>query len=189
MSEIKKDAEFLKTICIKQLTEHKILVKNLLNKIILLLQERAETHDNSKFEDPEFELFSSNTVLLNKIIYGTDEYKKILEYLKPALTHHYAVSRHHVEHHENGIQGMNLIDIIEMFVDWFCASKRASQHNMGSIQRSIDINQKRFNFSDDLRKIFENTIEILEEKEQNKKEAQEQVELARLKQKYEKGEK
>lgn len=165
MSEIKTDAEFLKTVCIKQLTTHKTLVKDLLNKMAVLLQERGETHDNSKFEEPEFKVFSSNIAILNKITYGTEEYQKVLEYLKPALIHHYAVSRHHVEHFENGIQGMNLIDIMEMFVDWFCASKRASQHQTGSIQRSIDINQKRFNYSDDLRKIFENTIEILEERD------------------------
>jgi hypothetical protein len=53
---------------------------------------------------------------------------------------------------------MNLIDLVEMLCDWYAASKR---HNDGDIMKSIEINQKRFGFSDDLRQILENTVKDL----------------------------
>jgi hypothetical protein len=54
---------------------------------------------------------------------------------------------------------MNLVDIMEMFVDWYCASKR---HADGNIRKSIDINKERYKFSDDLAQIFVNSIELLD---------------------------
>jgi hypothetical protein len=41
-----------------------------------------------------------------------------------------------------------------MFVDWMASTQR---HNDGNIDRSIDINQKRFGMSDQLTAIFRNT--------------------------------
>ena len=51
--------------------------------------------------------------------------------------------------------GMDLYDIIEMFCDWKAASKRNVD---GSISKSIEIGQKRFNMSGQLVKIFKNTV-------------------------------
>ena len=57
------------------------------------------------------------------------------------------------------ITHMNLIDIIEMILDWWSASKR---HTTGCIMKSIEINQARFGYSDQLKSIFINTIKTLE---------------------------
>jgi hypothetical protein len=51
--------------------------------------------------------------------------------------------------------GMNLIDLIEMLCDWKAATLR---HNTGDIYKSLDINQKRFGYSDELKHLFKNTI-------------------------------
>jgi hypothetical protein len=56
------------------------------------------------------------------------------------------------------ISQMNIIDVIEMFCDWRAATLR---HADGDINKSIDINQNRFNISDQLSEIFRNTVEIL----------------------------
>lgn len=56
-----------------------------------------------------------------------------------------------------GLNGMSLIDLIEMLCDWFAATQR---HNDGNILRSIELNQKRFNYSDELKQIFINTVGI-----------------------------
>ena len=53
---------------------------------------------------------------------------------------------------------MNLVDLIEMICDWKAASER---HADGDIYKSIEINQKRFGYSDELKQILKNTIEIL----------------------------
>jgi hypothetical protein len=55
---------------------------------------------------------------------------------------------------------MNLIDLIEMFCDWKAATQRHANGDMG---RSLNINQKRFSISDDIIKIFENTVRLLED--------------------------
>ena len=46
-------------ICVEKTMEHKLLVKKLLQKMIAILSDRAENHDNCKLEDPEFNLFSN----------------------------------------------------------------------------------------------------------------------------------
>jgi hypothetical protein len=61
---------------------------------------------------------------------------------------------HHPEHYSNGIQGMSLLDVIEMLCDWKAATMR---HADGDLSKSIEINQKRFGYSDELKSILINT--------------------------------
>ena len=96
------------------------------------------------------------TPKLKSSTYGSEEYKKFLEELKPALDNHYKENRHHPEHFENGIKGMTLVDLIEMLCDWCAAVER---HSDGNILKSIEINQKRFGYSDELKQILINTLE------------------------------
>lgn len=78
--------------------------------------------------------------------------------LKPALDHHYANNMHHPEAHENGIDGMTLYDIVEMFLDWRAAVER---HDDGDIMKSIEHNEKRFKINPQLSQIFRNTVKYL----------------------------
>ena len=78
--------------------------------------------------------------------------------MKPALDHHYAVNSHHPEFYADGIRGMSLLDITEMLCDWKAAALR---HADGNILKSIEINQKRFGYSDELKQILFNTVHAL----------------------------
>ena len=138
---------------------HKTTVAELMKDLSKLLKRRGKEHDDSKLEDMEFPYFAKHTHQLQGMTYGSDEYHECLKKLKPALDHHYANNRHHTEHFPEGIQGMNLIDLIEMFVDWYCASKR---HANGNIRHSIELNQKRYNISDELTAIFMNSIDLVD---------------------------
>ena len=120
---------------------------------------RANNHDNSKLKDPEKEIFDIYTPKLKDTTYGSEEYNTYLSEMKVALDHHYKHNRHHPEHFNSNISKMNLIDIIEMICDWLAATKR---HSNGNIYKSIEHNQKRFGYSDELKQIFINTIDILE---------------------------
>lgn len=115
---------------------------------------RAACHDNSKLEDPEKALFDKLTPKLSDSTYGSEQYKAFLEELKPALDHHYAHNSHHPEHYSDGVEGMDLFDLIEMFFDWKAASER---HKDGDIFRSIEINKDRFELSPQLVRILQNT--------------------------------
>ena len=62
---------------------------------------------------------------------------------------------HHPEHYENGIYGMDLIDLVEMICDWKAASLR---HADGNIMKSLEINKERFNIDEQLFQILVNTV-------------------------------
>jgi hypothetical protein len=95
---------------------------------------------------------------LKKLTYGSDGYKEALERLQIALKHHYKNNRHHPEYFENGIDDMNLFDIVELLFDWKAATER---HEDGDIYKSFEINEKRFNIPPGLIKMFKNTAEYL----------------------------
>jgi len=133
-------------------------VRNLLNTCIIDLMKRGELHDQTKLEHPEVQLFTEFTPKLANSTYGSKEYEGFKVSMSPALQHHYANNRHHPEHHKNGINDMNLLDIVEMLCDWKAASER---HNDGNIRKSIEINANRFNMSPQLTQIIENTADIL----------------------------
>jgi hypothetical protein len=151
--------------------------------------DRQEQHDQSRLQFPEVDIFDKFTPLLRGITYGSKEYKKIMEKMRPAITHHNQHNRHHPEYHAavyicnecdaefkekvstclccecchfhngpEGINGMTLIDLIEMLCDWKAAGLR---HADGDIFRSIEINKERFGISEQLTQILENTAEFL----------------------------
>lgn len=127
------------------------------------LTSRGVNHDAAKLNDPEIEPFTEYTPKLASTTYGSDEYKEYLNGLKPALDHHYATYRHHPEHFPDGVNEMNMIDIVEMFADWKAACER---HQDGNLLRSIDINAQRFNIDAQLKQIFVNTAKALDDIEQ-----------------------
>lgn len=123
------------------------------------LKERAIVHDQSKLWNPEKATFDRVTPLLAGLTYGSDEYTAMLAEMKPALDHHYAENSHHPQHYPNGINGMTLLDLVEMCCDWKAATMR---HDDGNFETSIQINRTRFEMTDQLAEIFENTRKELE---------------------------
>src|SRR5690625_3548256 len=133
-------------------------VSQLLTEASIELIRRANVHDNSKLESTEKELFDEFTTKFKDCTYGSEEYKEYLKKLKVALDHHYQNNSHHPEYHENGVNGMDLFDLIEMFMDWKAAGER---HADGNIYKSIEINKDRFKLSEQVVDIFTNTAKRL----------------------------
>jgi Family of unknown function (DUF5662) len=138
--------------------EHIQQVQKFISLVIGNLMDRAHIHDRSKLFSPEVEAFDEFTPQLAGLTYGSDEYRACLRQMKPAINHHNAANSHHPEHYPNGIQGMSLLDLTEMICDWKAATLR---HNDGNLIRSIEINQKRFGYTDELKQILLNTIHEL----------------------------
>lgn len=139
--------------------EHIGVVRDNLTLVVLELLMRASEHDASKLVDPERATFDEFTPRLRGSTFGSDEYKGFLAEMGEGLAHHYAHNRHHPEHHAEGISGMNLMDLTEMICDWMAATQR---HDNGDIRRSIEINQERFGYDDQLKQILHNTVDALE---------------------------
>jgi len=141
--------------CLAETRQHIQRVGHFLNKFVVELIHRAEVHDQSKLEEPELSGFAANTGKLEKVEFGSEEYRGLLTELKPTIGHHYSKNRHHPEHWKNGINDMTLIDLLEMLADWKAAGERNSN---GNIRKSIELNAAKFEMSPQLVKIFENTV-------------------------------
>ena len=146
---------------VKDLIQHKQWVAENMQVAANDLFQRAAIHDNSKFEPEEFELYDKAFPDLQKYAYGSPELIAVYEQLGPALQHHLKVNRHHPEYFENGINGMNLIDVLEMVCDWLAASNRSQT----GIAKGLEINKRRYGISDQLFEIIKNTVTDLTGKE------------------------
>lgn len=140
---------------------HIAKVSLMINDVVQDLECRANGHDLSKLESPEFEIFMEYTQKLKGSTYGSDEYKGFLTEMKVALDHHYENNRHHPEHFPNGIGDMNLLDLLEMLADWKAATMR---HDDGDIYKSLEYNKERFNIPEPLYKLLLNTIDDYNDK-------------------------
>jgi hypothetical protein len=123
------------------------------------LMDRAVLHDASKLLSPEKECFDAITPKLKESTYGSLEYIATMQEFRAGIDHHYVNNSHHPQFYEDGVNDFSLFDLIEMFLDWKAASER---HEDGDIMRSIQINRDRFNLSQQLVSILENTVKILE---------------------------
>lgn len=129
-------------------------VNTLILYFVTDLLKRATVHDQSKLEEPEKSTFDKITPLLRNTTYGSDEYRKIMRENIAGIKHHQKNNSHHPEFYAEGIDGMTLIDLIELFLDWKAASER---HADGDIYKSIEVNKERFKLSEQLCNIFKNT--------------------------------
>ena len=143
-------------------------VSDMIYIVVKELNLRAIKHDQSKLESPEKEELNKWVPKLKSSTYGSEKYNQFLKDLKPILDLHYKKNRHHPEHFKdvydadgtwNPLSGMNLIDLIEMFCDWKAATLR---HVDGNLDKSILINKKRFNISDQVVSIFQNSVDLFD---------------------------
>jgi len=145
-----------------QIRKHQARVKAIINVIIAELGIRAETHDASKLQEPEISKWREYIPTLSKFKYGTEEYKKASKDMGDVIGVHQKANRHHPEFYKDGIKGMSLVDLVELICDWKAASERT---NGGDIKQSVEDNQKRFGYSDDVKALLLNTIALIEGKQ------------------------
>lgn len=142
-----------------QTLEHIQHVRNLINLVVVELLHRGVIHDQSKLGDMERGMYTTFTPKLRTTPFGSDEYKGLLKEMGPALQHHYEHNRHHPEFHPDGVNGMTLIDLVEMLLDWKASTLRSPN---GDINRSITVGAERFKLKEaDLVQILRNTVRDL----------------------------
>jgi hypothetical protein len=134
--------------------EHIFQVAARLQAVCRELEHRGKRHDASKLEPQEKPHFDALGERLKGLVYGSAEYRGAIENLRPALTHHYAKNSHHPEHYAEGVAGMDLIDLIEMYCDWAAAALRTKDGNLAD---SLEINIARFGIGAPLADILRNT--------------------------------
>lgn len=118
------------------------------------LTQRGIDHDASKLMEPEKTGLEEATQKVRDLSYYSSEYLGELAKVTPLLEHHYRLNSHHPEHHHGGVGGMTLLDVIEMYCDWKASTDK---HPNGTFERSLVINKQRFQVSEQLASIFDNT--------------------------------
>lgn len=140
---------------------HIARVQHLIEDAITNLTRRSMLHDRSKLEEPEKSAFDRlKSLSLSGMAYGSEEYRASLKKERPAIQHHYDANSHHPEFYgEKGVDGMSLLDVLEMLIDWKAATERMKDG--GDIRKSLDINRERFKLTPQLESILANTIKEL----------------------------
>lgn len=144
--------------------KHIARVRKLLGEFATEMIRRGDVHDASKLTEHETGPLDAMQAVIDRegqVPYGSDEYKRRTAMLKPMLDHHYANNSHHPEHYENGVDGMDLFDLVEMFFDWKAASERGEESAM-----NITAACERFEISPQLKSVLENTADRLGYKRQ-----------------------
>lgn len=115
------------------------------------IMKRAVSHDASKWSEEEYPYFEEGTPKLADVTYGSEEYRKQMIPMMPAIKHHQEANSHHPEHYPNGINDMDLLDLVEMLCDWKAAGERTKD---GDILVSLEKNRERFGIDDQLYNIL-----------------------------------
>jgi hypothetical protein len=136
--------------------EHKVRLLKYMTRFIINLTERAVIHDDSKFTQVELEGYTKAMESFANNKFGSEGYEKIKHDIKETTEHHYANNRHHPEHFENGINGMDLLDVLEMVADWKSASEN-KLNGSNNMMNSIGVLSEKYGISPQLTQIIINT--------------------------------
>lgn len=154
MSEkiLKKD----ESITLKYIYEHKAKVQKWLFLFSSELYKRALEHDNSKLEEPEL----SGWIAMDqepRYKYGTKEYKNKVDRYQWLMREHWSKNRHHPEYWDihKDEKDKDLIDIIEMMVDWLSYRDHISYVEASELVKK---QTERYNFSEELSDLILNTL-------------------------------
>src|ERR1051326_5675074 len=132
---------------------HSLRVAELMGEPIKELIDRSVRHDLSKTREPELATYNQFAPRLREAAYGTAEHAALVAAMGEGLRHHYAHNRHHPEHFADGINGMTLVDLVEMLADWKAATERGRGDDLA---RTLQLNCERFGVSGQLRNTLVN---------------------------------
>lgn len=136
---------------------HMKRVQDLLTLAAAEFLRRGREHDLSKLSPEELGPLQALRVhqeTHGQAAYGTPEYEQQRAMLGPMLQHHYENNTHHPEHYADGVAGMDLFDVLEMFMDWKAASERGGEEAM-----NLTAAAERYGVDPQLLTIFRNTAE------------------------------
>lgn len=103
---------------------------------------RAIKHDYSRYNWVELKYNIDNLDKIRYSKYSSYEWKKLTNKNLPHAINHFKKNRHHPEHFENGVEDMQLIDVVEMVCDWKAAARRRYKKLNKKLYNKTAINYK-----------------------------------------------
>lgn len=142
--------------------QHRYYVHFFVTKLIEELLLRANLHDISKLTSEEFDGFAKSIYYLKGPWGQEARPPEILKRLKQSLVTHYAYNDHHPEYFQNGMKDMDLIQMLELIVDWRAAMIGQGNHD---IEETLRVGQERFKYPDYVKDILRNTFKTIQKYE------------------------
>lgn len=139
--------------------KHIARVRELLGTFAVEMIRRGDVHDASKFDPIEMGPLQAMQEVIDRdgqAPFGSEEYKRRTDMLGPMIEHHRANNSHHPEFYPDGVDGMDLFDLVEMFFDWKAASERGQESSM-----NLSVACAKYSVSPQLQSIMRNTAERL----------------------------
>lgn len=138
--------------------EHQQKVAAVIRQVIQELIARALTHDASKFTTQELKdnlvtLPDKWGLLAEGHGYHSPEQEQHRARFTAEIARHRKAHRHHPEYHADGVNDMDLIDLIEMICDWYVSAP--------DIDQSIRKNSEDYEIDPHISRILENTASKL----------------------------
>jgi hypothetical protein len=137
--------------------KHQQRVQELLLSEVKELIDRAVHHDASKLDREELEPWQGMEELIERegqVPYGSPAYEERMKIIEPMATRHYRLNTHHPQHYPGGVRDMDLLDVVEMLIDWKAASERGGADTM-----SLEAALNRFKIDGLLGDVIRNTVE------------------------------
>lgn len=147
-----KDPHALNTV--NSILKHRENVKSRLLFLADELYQRAYHHDDSKLQAPEIGWL----IEMDKeprYPYGSPEYFDKMKRWDKFFRHHYKFNRHHPDHFQDGISGMNLADLCEYIVDIISYFEEL---HVGEALDTVNKQADRFGLDEQLIQILKNTL-------------------------------
>jgi hypothetical protein len=137
---------------------HIARVQELLNAFASEIMRRGQCHDASKLGPVEKPIRDANPPNF-KNVFGSPEARAHIRAIQVAVDHHYTLNSHHPEHYgEQGVYGMDLADLVEMFFDWKAAGE---PYVSDTIADSIAKNAGKYDLDPQIVAILTNTARRL----------------------------
>lgn len=134
--------------------QHILRVQEKLQVIIQILEKRSKNHDRSKLEEPEFSLWKEMDSE-PKYEFNSLEYFEKQKKFRKVFELHYKNNRHHPEYHQNGVNDMNLVDLLEFLID---SISYKEDIRISEALRICEEQAARFQISEQLTQVLKNTV-------------------------------
>ena len=142
---------------------HQLHVSNNMKRIANELRRRGIRHDNSKFSGIEAtigNMYHDEYNKINVLCPHKSDVENYAEKTKAASIEHYRLNDHHVEHFENGLSGMSLIQLTELVCDSVAHLKERGYAPTECVCE-VEYLFKGYGASDDVISIVKNTVQYL----------------------------
>ena len=143
---------------------HKVHVDSLMRDVASEIRRRGKSHDTSKFSGIEASLGEMYYEDYNKINVLNPKETDVNTYEKKmAAAHieHFKRNDHHIEHFENGLSDMNLIQLTELVCDILAHMMEKGYSKHDCVDKIGSILKSRYDAPDELVSIVAHTVEYL----------------------------